>query len=146
MYAIYARTRCLLITATRLRRTAGAVRQATGIAAVGLCHGAFRVLLEGGHWPPTRARRPDEVTSIAVGLNHLTFFYDLRHKGRDLMPVLREKVAKMLHDPANTDPSEGVPFPPKRATRLPIMALAATHSRGRCSRLMARIRPPMTAM
>jgi alpha-galactosidase len=85
-----------------------AVRQETGIDIIGLCHGAFRVERA---LASNAGVSPDEVTSIAVGLNHLTFFYDLRHKGRDLMPVLREQVAKVLHDPANTAPKEGFPFP-----------------------------------
>ncbi len=84
-----------------------AVRRETGIDIVGLCHGAFRVernLAELAGAPP------DEVTSVAVGLNHLTFFYKLYHHGRDLMPALHEKAAAMLNDPANTGAVP--PFPP----------------------------------
>jgi alpha-galactosidase len=71
-----------------------AVRKATGVDVIGLCHGAFRVEQE---LAVIAGAPPDEVTSISVGLNHLTFFYDLRWRGQDLMPVLRDKVAKELH-------------------------------------------------
>lgn len=85
-----------------------AIRRETGVNVIGLCHGAFRVERALAHAADVP---PDEVTSIAIGLNHLTFFYDLRHQGRDLMPTLRERAAAVLHDPANTAPSNGVPFP-----------------------------------
>lgn len=87
------------------------VRQATGIDVVGLCHGAFRVERALAHAADVPEAEVENVTSIAVGLNHLTFFYDLRHRGRDLMPILRQKAAAMLHDPANMNPADGVPFP-----------------------------------
>ncbi len=76
-----------------------AIRRETGVNVVGLCHGAFRVERNLANLAGVS---PDEVTSVAVGLNHLTFFYKLYHHGRDLMPVLREKVAAVLHDPANS--------------------------------------------
>ncbi len=85
-----------------------AIRRETGVNVIGLCHGAFRVERALAH---IAGAPPDEVTSIAVGLNHLTFFYDLRHRGRDLMPIVREKVAAVLHDPAVNAPANGVPFP-----------------------------------
>src|SRR5688572_25031027 len=83
-----------------------AVRKATGIPVVGLCHGAFRVERE---MATAAGAPPDEVTSVAVGLNHLTFFYKLHHKGRDLMPVLREKVSAVLHPDTPLDADN--PFP-----------------------------------
>lgn len=75
-----------------------AIREATGAKVVGLCHGVFHVereLAALGEAPH------NEVTSLAVGLNHLTFFIDLRRKGRDLWPALRKRVAQALH------PSDG---------------------------------------
>lgn len=80
-----------------------AIRQETGLPVIGLCHGAFQVeralaVIAGAP--------PDEVTSIAIGLNHLTFFYDLRWKGRDLWPVIRNKVETELRP---TD--KGLPYP-----------------------------------
>jgi alpha-galactosidase len=55
--------------------TCWAVRQATGIDVVGLCHGAFSVEHQLAELIGAPAHA---VTSLAVGLNHLTFFYDLR--------------------------------------------------------------------
>lgn len=80
-----------------------AIRKETGLPVIGLCHGAFRVersLAEVAGVPP------DEVSSIAIGLNHLTFFYDLRWKGKDAWPRLREKLATELEPQA-----DGLPYP-----------------------------------
>ena len=67
-----------------------AVRQATGANIVGLCHGVMHVERDLAHFLGVP---PAEVTSLAVGVNHLTWFYDLRRQGSDLMPALRERVA-----------------------------------------------------
>lgn len=83
-----------------------AVRRETGVNIVGLCHGAFRVERNLARLADVPE---DEVTSVAVGLNHLTFFYKLSHHGRDLMPALAEKAAAVLHDPAQN--SGATPFP-----------------------------------
>ena len=37
---------------------------------------------------------PDEVTALFIGLNHLTFIFDLRWKGQDLWPLIREKITQ----------------------------------------------------
>lgn len=85
-----------------------AIRRETGVNVIGLCHGAFRVERA---LAAIAGAPPDEVTSVAIGLNHLTFFTGLWHHGRDLMPTIREKVAAVLHDPAVNAPESGVPFP-----------------------------------
>ncbi len=66
-----------------------AVRKATGVPVVGLCHGQFSVerQLAGFIGAP-----PDEVTSLYAGLNHLTFFFDLRWNGEDAWPLVRERL------------------------------------------------------
>ena len=74
-----------------------AVRQATGMNIVGLCHGAFRVERNLANLADVPE---DEVTSVAIGLNHLTFFTKLYHHGRDLMPTLHTKAAALFKDPA----------------------------------------------
>lgn len=71
-----------------------AIREATGVPVVGLCHGTFSVERE---LAGILGAPPEQVSSIAVGLNHLTFFYDLRWNGRDAWPLLCEKVAEALH-------------------------------------------------
>ncbi len=70
-----------------------AVRKATGAHIVGLCHGV-----------PGVARYLEAVLEIprgeldytAVGLNHLTWFVEARHKGRDMMPKLAELAATFV--------------------------------------------------
>jgi len=67
-----------------------ATRRATGVPVVGLCHGTFGVerQLAGLIGAP-----PGEVTSLFVGLNHLTFIFDLSWKGRDAWPLVRARLA-----------------------------------------------------
>jgi alpha-galactosidase len=72
-----------------------AIRKATGIPVVGLCHGTFHVerqLAEFAGAPP------EEVTSLHAGLNHLTFIYDLRWRGRDVWPLIRARLAQERGD------------------------------------------------
>lgn len=90
-----------------------AIRKETGLPVIGLCHGAFRVeraLAE------LLGAPQNEVTSIAAGLNHLTFFYDLRWNGRDAWPIIREKVERELRplqDDARPYPQAGNTFSDK---------------------------------
>lgn len=69
-----------------------AVRQATGADVVGLCHGVMHVERDLARFV---GAPPEEVTSLAVGLNHLTWVYDLRQRGRDLWPVVRSRIAEV---------------------------------------------------
>jgi alpha-galactosidase len=78
-----------------------AIIKETGLPVIGLCHGAFRVeraLAEVAGIPA------EEVSSIAIGLNHLTFFYDLRWKGQDAWPRIREKLPTELQPTAGAYP------------------------------------------
>ncbi|HUT35197.1 MAG TPA: hypothetical protein VNE39_17030 [Planctomycetota bacterium] len=70
-----------------------AIRKATGANVVGLCHGVLGVAqyLAGFLKVPFK-----EVTYTAVGLNHMTWFTEFRHKGRDAWPAVRAEVAKRL--------------------------------------------------
>lgn len=68
-----------------------ALRRATQVPVVGLCHGvpdSLRSLAKELDVPP------DELSACAVGINHLTFVYELRHRGRDLRPTLLEAIAQ----------------------------------------------------
>lgn len=67
-----------------------AVRRATGVEVVGLCHGVMHVERELAHF---LGLPPEEVTSLAVGVNHLTWLYDLRWQGRDAWPLIRARLA-----------------------------------------------------
>ena len=79
-----------------------AVRQATGVPVIGLCHGTFDVSRQLAHFV---GAPPEETTTRFAGLNHLTFIHDLRWRGRDMWPVARERLretpldAFALHNP-----------------------------------------------
>ena len=67
-----------------------AIRRATGVPVIGLCHGTFRTeryLAELAGIPESQAKR---VTSLGVGVNHFTFILDLRDEGVDLFPDVRQ--------------------------------------------------------
>jgi alpha-galactosidase len=84
-----------------------AVRKATGVPVVGLCHGTFRTEHE---LAELIGAPPEEVTSLYVGLNHMTFFIDLRWRGRDAWPLVRSRVDEEMGDPASRE-SLGQGFP-----------------------------------
>jgi alpha-galactosidase len=67
-----------------------AVREATGVDVVGLCHGTFDVSRQLARFV---GAPPEETTTLYAGLNHLTFIFDLRWRGRDMWPVARERLA-----------------------------------------------------
>jgi len=64
-----------------------AIRKATGANVVGLCHGVFSVA---HHLADLLQTAPERLRYVAVGMNHLTWFTDLRIDGRDVIPRLRE--------------------------------------------------------
>lgn len=67
-----------------------AVREATGAEVVGLCHGVMHVERDLARFLDAPLA---EVTSLAVGVNHLTWVYDLRRQGSDVLPVLHKRIA-----------------------------------------------------
>lgn len=70
-----------------------AIRKATGANVVGLCHGVLGV----AQYLAKFISVPfNEVAYTAVGLNHMTWFTEFRHKGRDAWPAVRAEVAKRL--------------------------------------------------
>jgi alpha-galactosidase len=68
-----------------------AIRKATDLPVVGLCHGVFHVERQLAAFI---GAPPGEVTSLFVGLNHLTFIFDLRWRGRDAWPLVRARLAE----------------------------------------------------
>jgi alpha-galactosidase len=65
-----------------------ALARATSIRSVGLCHsvqGTARDLAADLGVPP------EEVEYLCAGINHLAFYLELNHRGRDLYPALRGK-------------------------------------------------------
>lgn len=65
-----------------------AIRKATGVSVVGLCHGVHDSERQLAKFA---GLDPDRVSSYAVGLNHLTFLFDIRHDGKDARPLLLER-------------------------------------------------------
>ena len=62
-----------------------AIRKAAGVDVIGLCHGTMHTE---GHAAGMLGYDKSLVASLCLGLNHLTFIYDLRAGERDLLPEL----------------------------------------------------------
>ncbi|MBO9605954.1 MAG: alpha-glucosidase/alpha-galactosidase [Paenibacillaceae bacterium] len=62
-----------------------ALRRAGGIRVVGLCHG-----VQGGHRQIAKALGlpKEEVDFICAGINHQTWYIQVSHKGKDMLPFL----------------------------------------------------------
>lgn len=61
----------------------------TKVDVTGLCHsvqGTSRMLAEWAEVPL------DEVKYTCVGINHMAFFVELEHKGKDIYPLLRQRI------------------------------------------------------
>jgi len=69
------------------------VRKATGADIVGLCHGVFGVAR---YLANALGVSPSRFDYNAVGMNHLTWFTEVRVDGEDAMPRLREIAAAKL--------------------------------------------------
>ena len=81
-----------------------AIRRATGVPVVGLCHGTFRTeryLAELAGIPEGKA---GHVTSLGVGVNHFTFILDLRDEGHDLLPDVRQQLSDQARAERLTHP------------------------------------------
>lgn len=78
-----------------------AVHKATGIKAVGLCHGVLHTRAEIAR---ELGLQPAELSVTVAGLNHLGWVLDLRHEGHDVYPRYRELVNGWLQDPPAADP------------------------------------------
>jgi alpha-galactosidase len=65
-----------------------AVGRATSISAIGLCHS---VQGTAGELERDLALPPGELEYLCAGINHLSFYLELLHDGRDVYPKLRAK-------------------------------------------------------
>ena len=74
-----------------------AVRKATGAEVVGLCHGVVGVAR---YLADAMGAALDRMTYTAVGMNHLTWFTDVRVDGSSAMGRLREIAAGLDGEPA----------------------------------------------
>lgn len=70
-----------------------AVRKATEAPVIGLCHGVHGTANQIARWLSVD---PAELRYTAVGINHLTWFLEVRHQGLDLMPKMQERAATVL--------------------------------------------------
>jgi alpha-galactosidase len=66
-----------------------AIRRETTVPVIGLCHGVSHVENQIARF---LGAGPGSVTSMGVGLNHLTFLTRLRLHGEDALPLLRERL------------------------------------------------------
>ena len=66
-----------------------AIRLKTGVPVVGLCHGVHHVE---GVLARFLGRDEGSISSIGVGLNHLTFLTHIHCDGQDAMPLLKAKL------------------------------------------------------
>jgi len=63
----------------------------TGMNFVGLCHGVQTTMdLIAGYTDLPK----DEIDFVAAGINHMAWFLTLEHQGRDLYPMLRERIER----------------------------------------------------
>jgi len=72
-----------------------AVRRATNVKLVGLCHG---VIYGEKYLAKMLGVDVKKITTIGVGLNHLTWLYDIRVEGRDVRQDLLDIVAKQKEE------------------------------------------------
>ena len=83
------------------------VRKATNANMVGLCHGVFHV----AHFlADTLGVKHSRLDYSAVGMNHLTWFTEVRVDGKDAMRRLHEIAAKKLSMVGKASPEEISPF------------------------------------
>ncbi|MEH7081612.1 alpha-glucosidase/alpha-galactosidase [Neobacillus drentensis] len=68
-----------------------ALRRAGGIRVVGLCHG-----VQGGHRQIANALGlpKEEVDFVCAGINHQTWYIEVKHKGKDMLPYMLEAFEK----------------------------------------------------
>ena len=66
-----------------------AMQQNTRVTVTGLCHSVQSTARRIASWLDIP---PSELTYTCLGLNHLAFYRELKYKGKDIYPLLREKV------------------------------------------------------
>lgn len=79
------------------------VRKATGAEMIGLCHGVNGV----GHYLAwVLGTDVSHLQYTAVGMNHLTWFTEVRVDGQNAMPILRATAAEKIAQRGKTPPDE----------------------------------------
>jgi alpha-galactosidase len=77
-----------------------AIRKATGVPVVGLCHGVYDVKRQLAEFI---GASPEDVTCLFAGVNHLTFIFDLRWRGRDAWPLVRARLIQEQGQPVDKE-------------------------------------------
>lgn len=77
-----------------------AIKKANGFPVIGLCHGVTHTE---SYLANFAGLERSKVSSIAVGLNHLTFIYDFRFDGEDARPLLKSKYLDSKADRSELD-------------------------------------------
>lgn len=72
-----------------------AVRRKTGVKLIGLCHG---IIYGKKYLARMLGEDVKDITVLGVGLNHLTFLYDIRVKGEDAKPRLLEIIRQQKQE------------------------------------------------
>ena len=67
------------------------ISKSSSVNFVGLCHGVQTTLGQLAGWAGVPK---DEVNYTAAGINHMAWFLKLEYNGKDLYPVIREKIEK----------------------------------------------------
>jgi alpha-galactosidase len=80
-----------------------AIRKATGANVTGLCHGVHHV---GQYLAGALGVDPSRLKYAAVGINHLTWFTEVRVDGADAMPDLRRIAAEKIAQDLSTNSPE----------------------------------------
>jgi len=86
-----------------------ALREASPIDVLGLCHGVEHTARDMAKWIGAPF---EEVTYTAAGINHMAWFIEFRWKGADAYPLLRAR----LGPPGSPEPEERIRFEMMKAT------------------------------
>lgn len=82
-----------------------AILKKTPVKVIGLCHGVFDVERMLARFVGLHG---NDVSSLAVGVNHLTWFVDFRWRGQNAWPLVRKEVARQMGTAFGEDTGEAV--------------------------------------
>jgi alpha-galactosidase len=82
-----------------------AIKKALDINVIGLCHGFIHV----EHYLAKFLEVPkSQLSALGVGINHLTYMYDIRVNGVDAKEMLNDKLQKQKYNSDNLQKDDGV--------------------------------------
>jgi alpha-galactosidase len=89
-----------------------AVQRAVDINVIGLCHGVIHVEQ---YLAKFIGAKKNDVKSLGIGLNHLTFLYDLTVNGKDAWPAVKERLLEQKQKSGSTSSPNTENFPERGA-------------------------------